>query len=200
MDDLYSVLGVSRSASADEIKRAYREAAFKYHPDRNPGNSAAEEQFKKINAAYAVLGDEKKRAEYDRGGYSDPFAEQNTTGGYERYNPYGTDQDPFEAWFGSAGGQYSRHQYTYRYGANGWQRTSAEYDENRDYYAPQYTKRDAAALLLRSILLFFLGTFLFRMFWFIIPFGPLLSIGIIINGAVGALKAIQVFFKIKPKQ
>ena len=68
MDDLYQVLGVSRNASSDEIKKAYREAALKYHPDRNAGDAAAEEKFKNISAAYAVLGDEAKRADYDRYG------------------------------------------------------------------------------------------------------------------------------------
>ena len=54
MDDLYAVLGVSKTATADEIKKAYRDAAFRYHPDRNGGDAAAEEKFKQINAAYAV--------------------------------------------------------------------------------------------------------------------------------------------------
>ena len=61
MDDLYSVLGVSKNASAEEIKKAYRNLAFKYHPDRNPNNKDAEDKFKQINNAYAVLGDETKR-------------------------------------------------------------------------------------------------------------------------------------------
>jgi len=65
MDDLYEVLGVPKTASSDEIKKAYREAAFKYHPDKNPGDATAEEKFKKISAAYAVLGDEAKRSQYD---------------------------------------------------------------------------------------------------------------------------------------
>ena len=66
MDDLYAVLGVSKNATADEIKKAYRDAAFRYHPDRNPGDAGAEEKFKQINAAYAVLGDPVQRAQYDR--------------------------------------------------------------------------------------------------------------------------------------
>ena len=85
MDDLYMVLGVSKNASADEIKKAYRDAAFKYHPDRNPGNAAAEEKFKKLSAAYSVLGDEKKRADYDRFGSADSYAQSAYNGGF-----YGT--------------------------------------------------------------------------------------------------------------
>ena len=65
MEDLYAVLGVSRQASAEEIKKAYRKLAFQYHPDRNPDNPVAEEKLKNINAAYAVLGDEEKRRQYD---------------------------------------------------------------------------------------------------------------------------------------
>ncbi|HAM77599.1 MAG TPA: hypothetical protein DCP61_00205 [Treponema sp.] len=70
MDDLYSVLGVTKSASADEIKKAYRTLAFKYHPDRNAGDKTAEEKFKQVNAAYSVLGDEDKRRQYDMYGSS----------------------------------------------------------------------------------------------------------------------------------
>ncbi|HEV3228696.1 MAG TPA: molecular chaperone DnaJ [Solirubrobacteraceae bacterium] len=67
-NDLYAVLGVDRKASPDEIKRAYRKLARKYHPDRNPGDKAAEERFKQISQAHDVLGDPDKRKQYDRGG------------------------------------------------------------------------------------------------------------------------------------
>jgi len=63
--DYYEVLGVSRTASAEEIKQSYRKLALKYHPDRNPGNKASEELFKKIGTAYEVLSDPKKRELYD---------------------------------------------------------------------------------------------------------------------------------------
>jgi molecular chaperone DnaJ len=66
--DPYEVLGVDRQASAGEIKAAYRRLALKHHPDRNPGDRAAEERFKEVSLAYAVLGDEEKRAHYDRFG------------------------------------------------------------------------------------------------------------------------------------
>jgi molecular chaperone DnaJ len=66
--DPYEVLGVDRQATAAEIKAAYRQLALQHHPDRNPGDRAAEERFKEVSMAYAVLGDEAKRAHYDRFG------------------------------------------------------------------------------------------------------------------------------------
>ncbi len=64
--DYYKILGVERKASADEIRKAYRKLALKYHPDRNPGDKTAEERFKDLNEAYQVLSDEQKRARYDQ--------------------------------------------------------------------------------------------------------------------------------------
>jgi molecular chaperone DnaJ len=66
--DYYKLLGVERGATPEEIKKAFRKLAMKYHPDKNPGNSEAEKKFKEINAAYEVLSDEQKRAAYDRYG------------------------------------------------------------------------------------------------------------------------------------
>lgn len=99
MTDYYEVLGVSRSADADEVKRAYRALALKYHPDRNPGDKSAEDKFKEINAAYATLSDTERRAHYDQFGNDqaggDPFA-----GG----NPFGGDLfDLFNSVFGGEG-------------------------------------------------------------------------------------------------
>jgi curved DNA-binding protein len=81
--DLYEILGVSRSASADELKKAYRRLAKQHHPDVNPGNKAAEERFKEVTAAFEVLSDEKRRKLYDefgadalRTGFDDKRAEE----------------------------------------------------------------------------------------------------------------------------
>ena len=67
--DYYEILGISRSASPEEIKKAYRQAALKYHPDRNPGDKESEERFKEAAEAYSVLIDPEKRAIYDRYGH-----------------------------------------------------------------------------------------------------------------------------------
>ena len=68
--DYYEVLGVSRNASADELKKAYRKVAMKHHPDRNPGDKKAEEKFKEASEAFEVLGDKEKRSRYDQFGHA----------------------------------------------------------------------------------------------------------------------------------
>lgn len=103
--DPYETLGVSRSVTSDELKSAYRKLAMRYHPDRNPGDSAAEEQFKEISQAYDILIDPEKRAAFDRYGYA---AFQGAGGG----GGAGGFHDPFEMFrevFGSAGGGIFEH-------------------------------------------------------------------------------------------
>ena len=75
-EDYYQILGIDKKASADEIKKAYRKLAVKWHPDKNPDNKAAEEKFKKISEAYAVLSDPEKRNNYDTFGSADQFRQQ----------------------------------------------------------------------------------------------------------------------------
>ena len=68
--DYYEVLGVAKNASAEEIKKAYRKLAVKYHPDKNPGNKEAEEKFKEAAEAYSILSDADKKARYDQFGHA----------------------------------------------------------------------------------------------------------------------------------
>ena len=76
----YEILGVSEGASEEEIKKAYRNLALKYHPDKNPGNKEAGEKMKEINRAYEVLSDPKKRQNYDRYGSEEPTRGFDTSG------------------------------------------------------------------------------------------------------------------------
>ena len=89
--DFYKILGVSRDADANEIKKAYRKKAMEYHPDRNPGDKEAEEEFKKVGEAYAVLSDQQKRRQYDHFG----SAGMRSSGGFSGYNSQ-AGFDPFD--------------------------------------------------------------------------------------------------------
>ena len=92
--DYYKTLGVSRDASTEEIRKAYRKLAMQYHPDRNPGDKQAEERFKEINEAYQVLNDPQKRAHYDRlGSAYSSWQQRGAPGGFE-----------WGQWAGSPGG------------------------------------------------------------------------------------------------
>src|SRR3954471_404073 len=79
--DYYEALGVARAADAEEIKKAYRKLARKYHPDLNPGDKAAEERFKNVQEAYDVLSDSKKRQMYDQYGFYSDTAMPSDGGG-----------------------------------------------------------------------------------------------------------------------
>ncbi len=83
--DFYEILGVSKSASADEIKKAYRKVAMQFHPDRNPGDKSSEEKFKEAAEAYEILSDQDKRAQYDRFGHS-AFGQGRGGGGFGGMN------------------------------------------------------------------------------------------------------------------
>ena len=105
--DYYEVLGVDKSASEDEIKRAYKKMARKYHPDLNPGDKTAEEKFKEVNEAYEVLSDADKKARYDQYGHAgvDPnFGAGGFGGGFDGSFDFGDLGDIFGSFFGGGFG------------------------------------------------------------------------------------------------
>ena len=119
-DDYYELLGVSKDASASEIKKAYRKKAVQFHPDKNPDDPNAEDNFKKISEAYEVLSDDQKRQMYDRYG-KDAVNGMGAGGGHHGFGSMdeamrtfmdafggGGGGDPFESFFGGGGGGGSR--------------------------------------------------------------------------------------------
>ncbi|HEU0009795.1 MAG TPA: molecular chaperone DnaJ [Verrucomicrobiae bacterium] len=112
--DYYEILGVSRNASEEEIKKAYRKQAIKFHPDKNPGDKHAEEKFKEVGEAYEALSDPQQRAAYDRYGHDafDPRRRATAGGRGGFHDPFdvfreafggGTVEDIFEQFFGGGG-------------------------------------------------------------------------------------------------
>ena len=107
--DYYEVLGVSKDASDDEIKKAFRQQAKKYHPDLHPGDKEAEAKFKEVNEAYSILSDPDKKAKYDRFGHAGVDPNGFGGGGGGAYNAYDVDLgDIFSSFFGGGFGGGSR--------------------------------------------------------------------------------------------
>ena len=182
MSNYYEILGVPKTATADEIKKAYRTLAFKYHPDRNQGNAEAEEKFKQISAAYDVLGDETKRRNYDLGystesSYTNSSSSQQRQYQYTYENPFGDEN--FWNWFQGAQ-QQNRQQETQNSNGNYSQR-------NRRY---NYSRRDYLSLLFSKALQTFAALFMFRISFFI-PFGFFICVGVLVNGITGIFEAVR---------
>jgi DnaJ-class molecular chaperone len=118
MSDYYEILGLNKTATNDEIKKAYRKLAMKYHPDKNPNNKEAEQKFKEISEAYGILSDEEKRKIYDK--YGKEGLEHN---GGMNFNPddifkhffgFG-DESPFGSFFGNFGNSFNKTKKTRNY-------------------------------------------------------------------------------------
>ena len=131
--DYYEVLGVDKSASADDIKKAYRKLAMKYHPDRNPGDKSAEEKFKEVGEAYEVLSDADKRSRYDSYGFAgvDPNFNPNAGGGFGGgFGGAGFDfGDIFGDFFGGGASSRSASQNAPRRGENVMARLELTFEE-----------------------------------------------------------------------
>ncbi len=211
MDDLYVTLGVKKTATAEEIKKAYRNLAFKYHPDRNQGNKNAEEMFKKINAAYSVLGDESKRRQYDMYGQTvDPSASSSygksgysggPYGGAGYGNArYGYSGDPFSDFFSGYG---FRDGTAYGHGSHQGGSSNSEYDSDRSWQnSYTWTARSTGGAVSRSegVRMFFNGALKaligFGAFRFLFWFFPINIISLIagIHGATAALGSLKYIF------
>ena len=140
--DYYELLGIRRDADAGEIKKAYRKLAMEYHPDKNPGDKVAEEKFKKIGEAYAVLSDPQKRAQYDR------FGKEGMRGGFSGGFGGGGFADPFDIFREVFGGGFGD-----IFGMGGGHRRSAQKRGTDLQLRLQLTLEEIATGIKKSILL-----------------------------------------------
>lgn len=99
-EDYYAVLGLSRNCSDDEIRKAYKKAAIRYHPDKNKGDRVAEENFKRISEAFGVLSDQQKRAAYDRWGKDGARVAEQNEGQTTPFRTYTDAEEMFRQFFG----------------------------------------------------------------------------------------------------
>jgi len=175
----YEVLGVSSTATAEEIKKAYRKLAIEFHPDYHPGDASVEEKFKKINEAYDVLGDEEKRRNYDLGSsYGYNSTDYNTSQNQYNYNQY------YE-WFTNAAGNNSDYNRQYRNFYTQKKRSSYSNHSRKELWYVLFTK---AAQTLFAL-------YFMRFAIYIIPFGFLICAGVLINGFTGSLEAGRALVK-----
>ncbi len=200
MENYYDILGVQKNATTDEIKKAYRSLAFKYHPDRNPGDKAAEEQFKKITVAYDTLSDPAKKRDYDLGGAS-TYSSQNTSGyGNGNYsyrssytgNPFGED-NPFGQWYqNETRNSGENRNYTYYY-------ESQTPNFSKDYYKRSFWRNLGKAVFSGFMGRIIIGTPLIYFF----PIGPILALicGInVIRGIIGTVSSFVNIISYKEKK
>ncbi len=176
--DYYEVLGVSKTASDEEIKKAYRAKALQYHPDKNQGNTAAEEMFKKINEAYSVLSDSKKRADYDLSGTASQHYGAYTQYTWQNpftYNPFAQEADDDDTMFGQS------YRWTF-------------YHSPEQESEPVSHRRGLGALL-AGILYLWLGLLSFRVVHLFGFLGLFIGIPLLVKGVRNLKIAFISFFK-----
>ncbi len=191
MDDYYATLGISKGATEDEIKKAYRNLAFKYHPDRNSGDKSAEEKFKKINEAYSVLSDSSKRAQYDAGMYNGSAGSQSQGYGAYGYNPFGGFGGYYRG--GSANGTNGESYDPFSEWANYGGQWNYSYSSQKEYDEP-ISRSQALGMIFVKAFVAMLGIWSLRFSWIIFPIGPILSIAAIANGFSGIGKGLRALF------
>lgn len=197
MANYYEVLGLQKTATNDEIKKAYRSLAFKYHPDRNPGNKEAEDKFKEITCAYDVLSDPTKRRNYDLTGQEQTYSYNNSrysyqgsTTGYS--NPFDS-EETFWQWFSNA--QNANRQDNY---ANNSQR---RYTYTYKPKEENYTKSRYLSMVITKALQTIIAFWFLRFSFILIPVGPLLCVFGMISGIKGVLTGLKgLFRKTKARQ
>lgn len=178
MNNHYETLGVSKNATADEIKSAYRKLAMKYHPDRNPGDKVAEEKFKEITAAYEVIGDENKRKQYDSFG-STNYGYSNSSQSSNNY-----DDDPLWQWMNENFYNANSNRRSYNSQSQNSYKHSFYYQTN---YGNSFKKTNRFSSIVNNILVAFAGLFLFRF----IPFLGIIGILLMIKGLSGIIKNLK---------
>lgn len=170
MENYYDILNIPKNADSEEIKKSFRILAMKYHPDKNPGDKAAEEKFKKVNEAYSILSDTAKRREYDLRGQANNTYYQN----------YGKRENPFEDIFNNSEKGFETFTWTFTRKNKKEQKLSA---------------KDAVIELLTGLCYILLGIFLIRSFIFLGIFGLILSFSVISNGIRKIKKAYMTVFR-----
>ncbi len=193
MSDLYATLGVEKTASAEEIKKAYRNLAFKYHPDRNQGDKNAEEKFKEVNAAYSVLGDDTKRRQYDMYGQTDASSssgygssQSSSYYGGSSYGRggYGYSGDPFSDFFGGYGSRPNDSSNSQNYNSYTWTTRST---------GGSVTRSEGVRKFFNGALKALIGFGAFRILYWFFPIN-LICIIAGVNGAASALSSLKYIF------
>lgn len=180
MDDLYQTLGVPRTATADEIKKAYRALALKYHPDRNPGDAAAEDMFKRVSAAYSVLGDETKRMQYDRFGSADGSAQ----------SAYGTGQEQGQYTSWSSDGHFDEDVFWQWFRNQAEQQRASGYDRRRSQSDDEEERAALRSQLYSKLTQAFFSGMIFMFAGWAMPFISFICFFVMLNGIFGALRVL----------